>query len=368
MKKLLIFLLIITGITVILVLLQQEDYTKSSTKLTDKINDTLVKNNVTDKDIISQYRRERRQNNITWIETTREIRLDSKVDISRFKSEFSGMVKLAGYEIYTFNEIPTQCEYIIGKDKKPFQTIIFHHIPVLLVLQAKKKLIAIVIDDTGYSNPSIVKEFINTGIPLTFAIMPGEKFSRQTAELLASLKYPYLLHFPMEPLTYPKDNPGKLALLTTTPDNEIEKMFNKNLKSVISPAGVNNHMGSKFTANERKMKIFLQIVKKNKLFFFDSMTNPKSVGVKLAKQTGVPVLFNEVFLDMVDKPESVEAQVNVLLKTADKRGFGIAIGHIHKKSTLAVLRKLKEPLEKKGYQFVFLTQLLREQKLSEGRK
>ena len=44
--------------------------------------------------------------------------------------------------------------------------------------------------------------------------------------------------------------------------------------------GFNNHMGSKFTEDERLMKVVIDTAKQRGVFFLDSKTTAKSVGEK----------------------------------------------------------------------------------------
>ena len=77
-----------------------------------------------------------------------------------------------------------------------------------------------------------------------------------------------LLHLPMEPLSYPKEKPGTGALFTDMNDEEIVFQLEKNLASVPYVSGVNNHMGSKFMADEEKlMPVFKQLKKEGFVFY-----------------------------------------------------------------------------------------------------
>ena len=58
-----------------------------------------------------------------------------------------------------------------------------------------------------------------------------------------------LLHLPMEAKT--GRNPGPGAILTGAEEEEIATRVGENLASVPGAIGVNNHMGSKATANEK---------------------------------------------------------------------------------------------------------------------
>lgn len=357
MKKLLAVLVLLTGITVLIILTKTGDRgERSCTRVNELVNDVLVENKVNDTDILSRYWKEHKEKDTSWVETVQEIRLKPGTNVNQFKIEFSSIVQKCGFEVYEYVETSNTFKISIGRDDRIYQNILFYH-PV--VTSFTRKRIAIVIDDVGYLPVSSLDAFLNLKIPVTFSIMPMEKYSKEIAKKLMKLKYPYLLHQPLEPLSYPnKDNPGKFALFMATPVTEYDKIFSTNLKSVLSPVGMNNHMGSRFTGDEKKMKLLLQLVKKNRLFFFDSMTNMKSVGMKVAKQVHVPCVTNDIFLDRSDDLESIKKEYMTLLKFADKKGYAVAIGHIHKKNTVEVLKQFVRQTSRRGYRFVFLTELV----------
>jgi hypothetical protein len=357
MKKLFWGLFILTTLTVLFVLYKDRlGPKKPPVQVNEIINDMLVQHDVTDRDIVSQYRQEHKEKDATWIETTREIKLSSKVDIDKFKTDFYDIVNKAGFEVYEFIETSRTFKVMIGKDNKILQNMLFYHSPVAI---RQKKRVAIVIDDIGYQPAKMLEPFINLNVPITFSIIPREKFSKENAMYLQQHKYPYLLHQPLEPIAWPKENPGKYAIMMSTPEADYDKILSGNLRSVINPVGVNNHMGSKFTGDKKKMKVLLSLIRKKNLFFFDSMTNMKSAAKTVAKELRMPILRNEVFLDAVDDEKKVQQEYDLLLKISAKKGAGIAIGHIHKKNTVLVLQKSVKQSVTKGYEFVFLSDLLR---------
>ena len=82
----------------------------------------------------------------------------------------------------------------------------------VLNLPFRHRKIAIIVDDIGY-NPLPMEELIKIDAPLTFAILPYCPYSISSAEDLHKAKREILLHLPMKPLSYPRINPGKGALL-----------------------------------------------------------------------------------------------------------------------------------------------------------
>ncbi|NIQ04048.1 MAG: hypothetical protein GWM98_29840, partial [Nitrospinaceae bacterium] len=67
-------------------------------------------------------------------------------------------------------------------------------------------------DDLG-RNLARAREVVNLGLPVTFAILPGETFATDIALLAARSGYEIMVHLPMEPHSYPATDPGDDALL-----------------------------------------------------------------------------------------------------------------------------------------------------------
>ncbi len=235
---------------------------------------------------------------------------------------------------------------------------LFARVLLLTALQKpeqKKPAIAIVIDDVGYKKD--LSSFLDLGIPITFAILPFERATRDIAAQLTELNMPYLLHLPMEPDSYPSTDPGKAALLVSMPDAQIIQKLTTNLENVPGVAGVSNHMGSRFTSNADKMAVVLNVLREKQLFFFDSYTSPKTQVKKIALKTGLPVLENELFLDLKDDPDFMRKQCAVLLANARRDGRAIAIGHVQKKHMAAALKEFIPQCKEAGVEFVYLTDL-----------
>src|SRR5262249_62130088 len=100
---------------------------------------------------------------------------------------------------------------------------------------------------------------------------------------------------PMEPNG--RNDPGPNALLVSLSDAELRQRTKAALDSFDGYAGVNNHMGSRFTAFRPGMETVLRQFRGRGLMFLDSRTSAQSVGDQLAHDIGVPSIVRHVFLD-----------------------------------------------------------------------
>lgn len=217
--------------------------------------------------------------------------------------------------------------------------------------------VAIVIDDFG-QNLEMAKNFLKVPLPLTFSILPYQRHSREIAKLVHDHHREVILHLPMEPQGYPKTNPGEGALLLSMSEKKIQDALESAIDSGFHISGVNNHMGSRFTENRDSMKILIRELSRRNLYFLDSYTSPRSVGMAIARDFRVPTARRDIFLDHVTTEDFTRSQINQLIRKAKIEGTAIAIGHPHE-STLRVLLEASKLFEKEAVAVVPAGELMK---------
>lgn len=217
--------------------------------------------------------------------------------------------------------------------------------------EKKKKagpVIAIVVDDFGYFNNDLVKEFLALDVPLTISVIPELKHSAKICALAKEAGKEILCHMPMEPESGGADG-GEIPLVRVDMEkSEMEKTMARALETTPHVVGMNNHMGSKATADRRVMGIVLDVCRKRNLLFFDSLTTPKSVVREVADEAGVANARNDIFLD--NKAEDTRENMKKLLSIAEKRGRVIGVMHVRSES-LQELKWLVREAGKRGMRF-----------------
>lgn len=220
--------------------------------------------------------------------------------------------------------------------------------------EAVKGKIAVVIDDWGYSlnNLDIISQI---KYPLTLSILPNLIYSRQAAEELEKKGFEIILHLPMEPKE--KYRLEKNTITVSMDRRSIENIIEQDLDNIIYAKGVSNHMGSRATESPKIMEIVFRQLKKRRLYFLDSLVSSKSVCFDLAKKVNLPFARRDVFLDNKEKPEYIKQQIYKLKTHAGIYGQAIGIGH-DRRNTLEALREVMPAIEKQGYKFVFVSELV----------
>jgi polysaccharide deacetylase 2 family uncharacterized protein YibQ len=216
---------------------------------------------------------------------------------------------------------------------------------------------AIIIDDMG-SSVQEAKALLAIDLPITFSIIPGLAKVKSVAEIAHERGRQVMLHMPMEPQGYPEQRLEQNGLLLNQSDDEIYRRLQDYFGSVPYVVGANNHMGSRFTEDEGKMRAVLGALKERGLFFIDSRTSPKSVGYALAGRMGLEAGTRNVFLDNVQEVGAIRAQLEETARVARRRGSAIAIGHPHS-ATIQALRETMPELKRSGITFVYASELVR---------
>jgi polysaccharide deacetylase 2 family uncharacterized protein YibQ len=106
------------------------------------------------------------------------------------------------------------------------------------------------------------------------------------------------------------------------------------------------------------MSTVLKTLRRKNLYFLDSYVIGDSVCADLAKEYRVPFVRRDVFLDNDSQPDYIRAQLARLKSLADEKGWAIGIGH-DRRNTLEVLKEEMPKLEKEGYKFVYVSELVK---------
>lgn len=230
--------------------------------------------------------------------------------------------------------------------------------------------IAVVIDDLGVMQDNSTL-FLDLPAAITFAFLPYGDSTNHLAKQARAQGHEIMIHLPMEPYTRKngvKVDPGPNALYVEDSDEEITQKVMKNLENLAAiSVGVNNHMGSAFTANKQKMVTALNLIAQQKLFFMDSITSGKTQvatalkEVNKSQQQPIPLLARDTFLDHIIKRDEIDKALEKTEKIALKNGSAIAIGHPYK-VTFQALQEWVPTLAEKGIYVVPITNLLKHNK------
>lgn len=205
------------------------------------------------------------------------------------------------------------------------------HNPEIDVGHTKSRVpkLAIVIDDFGWDRKG-VEEMLSLDCTLTCAVMPALEFSTQDAERAHSMGHEVILHMPMEAYgNLPLSWYGPLFIANGDTNEVARNKLTQAINSTPHIKGINIHMGTAVSQNERLMTEILSVTKERNLPFLDSRTIENSVCEEVANRLDAPILLRDVFLEERRANYAVTTtRIDEAIRIAKEKGRCIAIGHI----------------------------------------
>ena len=189
----------------------------------------------------------------------------------------------------------------------------------------RKPRIALIISNLGLSDTytKATLELLPEDITLSFShVAPRLKSWVREARQKG---HEILLDIPMEPIGFPKNDPGRATLLTSS--NEVENL--NRLEHIMKQAGgyvgLLGTLGTKFMLHSETFLPVLRSIKQRGLIYVDSRSTSRSLGPELASSIQLPKAFNNVFLDKEPSQEKIKNKLDELERIALKRRFAVGI-------------------------------------------
>lgn len=206
------------------------------------------------------------------------------------------------------------------------------------IIHANKPRLAIIIDDVSVK--SQVTNIKSLGFDVTMSFLPPSNARPHSAKLAAKEDF-YMVHLPMEAQSFSAEEPDTLRIGHT--QKEVSSRIRDIKKLFPNVRYINNHTGSKYTADERAMNRLILALNSNSISFIDSRTTSKTEVPKVMKNFALKYVARDVFLDHHMEKSYVKKQIKEAIRIAKSEGMAIAIGHPHK-NTIAALRESKNIL------------------------
>ena len=208
--------------------------------------------------------------------------------------------------------------------------------------------IAIVIDDLGADGID-TRRAIALPKEVSLSFLPYPEDAPEFAREGYRAGHQILVHVPMEPDG--KTDPGPNALLTTLDAATNISRLDWALSRIPGFSGINNHEGSRFTADRDALVPVIEHLAERHVFFLDSRTAPVTQVVTLARAFGVRSAGRDVFLDDTVSPDAIATQLSRAEVIAREQGVVIAIGHPHPE-TMDALARWTAQAASRGYELV----------------
>ncbi len=215
---------------------------------------------------------------------------------------------------------------------------------------APKAYLTLIIDDLGQNLPRDRRVLALPG-PITPSIMPDTPHAAELAREAHAAGKIIMLHMPMDPAT------GPFAWHPELPLDELEKRLAAAFKAVPFTSGINNHEGSRMTAEPVAMAWLMGELQRRNKFFVDSRTSARTVAASEAQKIGLASVSRDVFLDNERTEPAITAQLEEAIKLARKHGSAVVIGHPYPQ-TLAVLERELPKLKEQGIDWIDIKSMI----------
>ena len=213
-----------------------------------------------------------------------------------------------------------------------------------------KAYLTLIIDDLGQNLPRDRRVLALPG-PVTTAIMPDTPHATEFAREAHRAGKIVILHMPMDPAT------GPYAWHPELPLEELQKRLDAAFKMVPYTAGINNHMGSRMTAQPVAMAWLMGELQRRHKFFVDSRTSAQTVAAQQAQKIDLASVSRDVFLDDERTEAAIFTQLQTAISLARKQGSAVVLGPPYPKKMKEQKRELPK-LKAQGIEWIDIKQMI----------
>lgn len=215
--------------------------------------------------------------------------------------------------------------------------------------------IAVVLTGLGLSTSATEAAIAQLPAGITLSFTP---YARRLDKRMAAARadgHEVMLDLPMEPTSYPNDDPGPQALLTALSARQNLERLAWTLARGEGYVGVAAVMGSRFAASAEDLAPVLEALKVRGLMYLDNRASDDSVASAEAARIALPLAVNDRRLDSAQASrEAIDARLVQLETIAAAEGVAVAVGA---PSALMIerLRDWSEGLEERGFALAPIT-------------
>lgn len=221
--------------------------------------------------------------------------------------------------------------------------------------------IAVVLTGLGLSAAATEAAIKQLPPAVTLSFSPYARRLSQWIALARVNGHEVMIDLPMEPITFPEDDPGPHALLTFLDSKQNLRRLDWVLNRGESFVGVAAVMGSRFAASEEDMGPVMAALRERGLMFLDNRASDRSVAGEIANRLGLPHAMNDRTLDAAQASRiAINSRLTEIERLAEEKGHSIAMAQPYP-VTLERLRDWAVEIQSRGYALVPITALAAEQ-------
>ncbi len=186
--------------------------------------------------------------------------------------------------------------------------------------------VALIIDDMGYSENATLAAIQDLPPQVTLAFTPYARRLAYWLEQARAAGFEVLLTVPMEPVAYPRHDPGPRALLTMLEPDQNLAHLEWSLARGTGYVGVMNMMGGRFMAEEPHLRPVLQRLQERGLLFVDAKETLLSAAPRIAGEIALPMTMVSHRIDDNAARTAVDERLRALERLARDGGTAVGVG------------------------------------------
>jgi polysaccharide deacetylase 2 family uncharacterized protein YibQ len=171
-------------------------------------------------------------------------------------------------------------------------------------------------------------------------------------------KHESLLLLPMEPDTFPKDDPGPKALLTRITDKDNAANLTALLMDGSGAVGMMNFMGSEFLSSRKSLPPVFETLHKTNALFVENPGKKPTAAEAVAAQVGLPYIAVDLVVDSSATEIDVGQRLIDLEKLARQRGYAVGLASPYPVS-FNMIKSWAADLEKRGVKLIPLSAMVK---------
>ena len=202
---------------------------------------------------------------------------------------------------------------------------------------------------TGLGQSSAATETAIDDLPggVTLAFNPYAPRLEEWIERARAAGHEVLLSLAMEPVEYPRIDPGPHTLLVALEAKQNLERTQWVLSRVTGYVGTISAAGSRFTTSKSDLLPVLDELKSRGLMFVDRRVTERSVAATLAKSIGLPRASCDLTLDQQASRDAIDARLAELEALARQSGVAVGAGDSYP-VTIERIARWAAGLEQKG--------------------
>jgi uncharacterized protein len=193
----------------------------------------------------------------------------------------------------------------------------------------RRPRVAVIVTGLGRAAPDTQSAIDKLPPAVTLAFDPYSPDLPSWIGKARAAKHEVLIGVPMEPVDYPREDPGPQTLLTAQePQKNIDRL-EWALSRAVGYVGITNMMGSRFTGATAELRPILETVSGRGLLFVEARVASQSAVAALAREFALPYAVTDRQLDADLSRSGIDQALADLEQLARRKNRAIAAGSLY---------------------------------------